>query len=115
MLVNNAGVAHQAPLVDYALEDYRAVLDVNQVGVFLGMRTAARMMQGRGGSIVNISSLAVLEAYPYVGYKTMKTAVIALTSAMILSITFVPAMVALVFRKPVRAKRNPLVQKILLL
>jgi NAD(P)-dependent dehydrogenase (short-subunit alcohol dehydrogenase family) len=32
-----------------------------------------------GGSIVNISSLAVLEAYPYIGYKTMKTAVIALT------------------------------------
>ncbi len=41
--------------------------------------TIPRMRAQGGGSIVNISSLAVLEAYPYVGYKTMKTAVVALT------------------------------------
>jgi NAD(P)-dependent dehydrogenase (short-subunit alcohol dehydrogenase family) len=36
-------------------------------------------MRERGGSIVNISSLAALEAYPLLGYKSMKAAVIALT------------------------------------
>jgi len=37
------------------------------------------------------------------------TVVIALVSAMILSVTFVPAGVALLFREPVREKRNPIV------
>ena len=37
------------------------------------------MREQGGGSIVNISSLAVLEGYPYLGYKTMKTAIIAMT------------------------------------
>ena len=35
-------------------------------------------MRQRGGSIVNISSLAAWEAYPLVGYKTMKAALLAL-------------------------------------
>ena len=38
------------------------------------------------------------------------TVVIALLSAMVLSITFVPACVAILFRKPVRERRNPLVE-----
>ena len=37
------------------------------------------MREQGGGSIVNISSLSVLEGYPYLGYKTMKTAIIAMT------------------------------------
>jgi 3alpha(or 20beta)-hydroxysteroid dehydrogenase len=40
-------------------EEYRAIIDVNQVGVFLGMQAAARVMtQQRSGSIINISSVA---------------------------------------------------------
>lgn len=82
VLVNNAGVAHQAPLVDYALEDYRAVLDVNQVGVFLGMRTAARMMQGRGGSIVNIGSTqGITGMNDVIAYVSSKFAVTGMTRA----------------------------------
>jgi NAD(P)-dependent dehydrogenase (short-subunit alcohol dehydrogenase family) len=37
------------------------------------------MREQGGGSIVNISSMAVRSAYPYLGYKTTKAAVIALT------------------------------------
>lgn len=63
ILVNNAGIFHSAPLLDTDLADYQRVIDVNQVGVFLGMKTVAAQMKqlGNGGSIVNISSVAGLE------------------------------------------------------
>ena len=63
MLVNNAGVDVEKAFVDTTLDDYQRIIDVNQTGVFLGMRTAARAMilLGNGGSIINISSIAGLE------------------------------------------------------
>ena len=58
ILVNNAGILDAGPLLDTSLDAYRRVIDVNQVGVFLGMRTAGRPMVEAGrGSIVNISSV----------------------------------------------------------
>ncbi len=61
VLVNNAGIYTPTPLLGSTLEEYRRVIDVNQVGVFLGMRAAApAMIEGGGGSIVNISSVAGL-------------------------------------------------------
>src|SRR6185436_4665359 len=50
VLVNNAGVFQRAKLVDTDLETYRRIIDVNQVGVFLGMRAVAPTMieQGAG-------------------------------------------------------------------
>jgi 3alpha(or 20beta)-hydroxysteroid dehydrogenase len=59
-LINNAGVrATSRPLTEYSLADYRAVIDVNQVGVFLGMRAVAPAIAGAGGgTIVNVSSVA---------------------------------------------------------
>jgi 3alpha(or 20beta)-hydroxysteroid dehydrogenase len=58
VLVNNAGIAEYAPLVDMTLESYRRVTEVNQTGVFLGMRAViAPMTAAGGGSILNISSI----------------------------------------------------------
>jgi 3alpha(or 20beta)-hydroxysteroid dehydrogenase len=58
VLVNNAGIAESAPLAETSLESYRRVIDVNQIGVFLGMRAAVEPMTAAGGgSIVNISSI----------------------------------------------------------
>lgn len=59
-LINNAGVrAASRPLTEYSLADYRSVVDVNQVGVFLGMRAVApAMTEAGGGTIVNVSSVA---------------------------------------------------------
>lgn len=58
ILVNNAGIARFAPLAMTSLEDYMAVIGVNQVGVFLGMRSAIPLMsRAGGGSIVNTSSV----------------------------------------------------------
>lgn len=62
VLVNNAGIFMSAGLLETTLEDYQRVIDINQIGVFLGMKTiAAVMKQAGGGSIVNISSVAGLE------------------------------------------------------
>lgn len=61
-LVNNAGVWRSASLADTTLEMFREVIEINQVGVFLGMQAAARVMTRPGGSIVNISSVAGLRA-----------------------------------------------------
>jgi 3alpha(or 20beta)-hydroxysteroid dehydrogenase len=61
VLVNNAGIYMPGRLAVTTLAEYRRVIDVNQVGVFLGMRAvAAPMMAAQSGSIVNISSVAGL-------------------------------------------------------
>jgi len=68
VLVNNAGIVHFASVVDTEVADFRRVLEVNLVGVFLGMKTCAPAMErAGGGSIVNISSSAGLTGLPEVG------------------------------------------------
>ncbi|MPY94185.1 MAG: glucose 1-dehydrogenase [Acidimicrobiia bacterium] len=63
VLVNNAGIYQRGKLADTSLEDYRRIVDVNQVGVFLGMKAVApTMVAQQSGSIVNISSIAGLVA-----------------------------------------------------
>ncbi|MEX0874155.1 MAG: glucose 1-dehydrogenase [Actinomycetota bacterium] len=59
VLVNNAGIGEGGPIEFTTLESYRRVVDVNQIGVFLGMRSVIAPMRdsGGGGSIVNISSV----------------------------------------------------------
>lgn len=63
VMVNNAAIDLERSLVETSLEEWNQVLAVNQTGVFLGTRTAARAMiaAGNGGSIINISSVAGLE------------------------------------------------------
>ncbi len=58
VLVNNAGILVMGTLThEVALSDYMRVIEVNQVGVFLGMKAALPAMLRNGkGSIVNISS-----------------------------------------------------------
>ncbi len=61
VLVNNAGVWHAGTLADTSPADFRRVVEINQVGVFLGMRAVAPVMRAAGtGSIVNVSSNASL-------------------------------------------------------
>jgi 3alpha(or 20beta)-hydroxysteroid dehydrogenase len=64
VLVNNAGVDLAKRFELTTLEDWERVVAVNQTGVFLGMRTVGRAMisAGTGGSIINVSSVAGMEA-----------------------------------------------------
>ena len=57
--VNNAGVFRSSPIPQTTLEDYRFVIDINQIGVFLGLKHVGPVMVAAGsGSIINISSIA---------------------------------------------------------
>jgi len=81
VLINNAGIVRTGYLEQHSLEDYMAVVNVNQVGVFLGLRAvAAAMRESGGGSIVNISSNAGLEGVEgVIGYVASKWAVRGMT------------------------------------
>ncbi len=56
VLVNNAGIFRRGGIADTTPEQYMQMVNVNQLGVFLGMRAALPAMRGKGGAIVNISS-----------------------------------------------------------
>jgi len=62
VLVNNAGIFPFTPLTELEEEAFARVLAVNVRGVYLCTRAVARRMieQGRGGSIVNVSSIAAV-------------------------------------------------------
>ena len=81
VLLNNAGVFLATPLVETSLQDFKRVLDVNLVGVFLGMRAVApAMTQQRAGSMINVSSIAGLRGSPYLtAYAAGKWAVRGIT------------------------------------
>ena len=65
ILVNNAGILKLAPMLEMSLDDYMAVVQVNQVGCFLGMKTAGRaIVDSGGGSIINTSSIGGLWGIP---------------------------------------------------
>jgi NAD(P)-dependent dehydrogenase (short-subunit alcohol dehydrogenase family) len=49
---------------------------------FASRLVVPHMVRAGGGSIVNISSMAALQAYPFIGYKVTKTAILALTEQM---------------------------------
>ena len=71
VLVNNAGILRFASVEDCTLEEFRLLVDVNLVGVFLGMKTAIPLLRRRGGgSIVNISSTEGLGATVFCGAYT---------------------------------------------
>ncbi len=67
LLVNNAGIEKQVPLLEMSLDDWSAVLRTNLTGAFLCLREAGKVMaEGGGGVVVNISS--VHEFIPWPGF-----------------------------------------------
>lgn len=81
ILVNNAGVLHFAPLAETTLPDYLRVIQVNQIGTFLGMRAVVPGMVAAGsGSIINVSSVEGLAAAPMLtAYTASKFAIRGMT------------------------------------
>ena len=85
VLVNNAGGAPGPHFPDAGPGHWGRMLDVNLGGVMLATQAAIRTMRGRGGVIVNISSMAgaVFEPYPDAPeYAVAKAGVIRLTTAL---------------------------------
>jgi 3alpha(or 20beta)-hydroxysteroid dehydrogenase len=77
VLVNNAGIVTFSPIEALEEADYRRVIDVNQVSVFLGMKSVLpSMKRAGGGSMINISSIAGLVGSAYaLAYTASKFAV----------------------------------------
>jgi gluconate 5-dehydrogenase len=58
VLVNNAGIQIRAPLLDFAVEDFRQLVEVNLVSAFIvGKAVATHMAERRRGKIINICSV----------------------------------------------------------
>jgi gluconate 5-dehydrogenase len=85
VLVNNAARVWAAPTLEYPLEGWDRVFDLNVRGLFLLSQLAARHMRERGGgSIVNVGSISAWRGAPdaeqaVVAYNASKGAVAALT------------------------------------
>ena len=87
---NNAGIEGDiAPITRYSLETFRRVIDVNVVGVFLGMKHVLPvMLKQNRGSIINTASIAGLIGSPDIAvYSASKHAVIGLTKSAALECT----------------------------
>lgn len=81
VLVNNAGITMSKSILDMSLEEYRRILDINQVSVFLGMKSVVpSMKKTENGSIINISSINGLVGGA-IGYTDTKFAVRGMTKA----------------------------------
>lgn len=87
VVVNNAGIERLQFITETTVEDFRNMMDVNVTGVFLGCKHAVRAMRpggaaGKGGSIVNLSSVAGLVGVTGLGsYCASKGAVRLLTKS----------------------------------
>ncbi len=81
VLVNNAGFTQSKSILETSLDDYRRILEINQVSVFLGMKAVIPSMQAsKQGSIINISSINGLVGGA-IGYTDSKFAVRGMTKA----------------------------------
>ena len=80
VLVNNAGVeSWEGPITELDVEGWRRDMDINVLGVALGIKHAALLMQP-GASIINVASLFGLLPVPTLSsYNSSKAAVIHLT------------------------------------
>jgi NAD(P)-dependent dehydrogenase (short-subunit alcohol dehydrogenase family) len=83
VMVNNAGIFRGEDFLSVSEEEFDRLMDINVKGVFFGTQVAAeRMLDGDGGSIVNLSSVAGLEGSgDFVSYCTSKGAVRLMTYA----------------------------------
>lgn len=86
ILVNNAAILLSGPFADMAMSDWDRLMAINLRGAVLCARQAFRLMQGRGGGIVNVSSLGGVpgtEKFPgYAAYTVSKCALTGLTEAL---------------------------------
>ena len=89
VIFNNAGIAQTRPFLSITEDDWHRVMDVNGLGVLIGMQEAIRQFLAQGkdatgfaGRIVNTASIAGKQGYePLAHYCASKFGVVALTQA----------------------------------
>ena len=81
VLINNAGIIRMGMMLDVSLDEYMSVINVNQVGCWLGMKSAGAVLRP-GGSIINISSMnGVVPGAGIMSYVASKFAIRGMTKA----------------------------------
>ena len=88
VLVNNAGTAIRKNVIDFSLEEWRALTDTNITGVFLMCKHFVPHMRGHGyGRIINLTSIMAHVSSTGRGvYSATKHAVAGLTKALALEL-----------------------------
>ncbi len=83
VLVNNAGVYEFKPLEEVTADHFHRMYDVNVLGLVLATQEAVKLFGDRGGSVINISSVAATAAPPTGSlYSGTKAAVDAVTRSL---------------------------------
>ena len=84
ILVNNAGLQRRAPVTEFLVEDWHALVGTNLTSAFLMSRRVARGMIERGsGKIINIGSVQSLLARPSIAaYSATKGGIVMLTKGL---------------------------------
>ena len=84
ILVNNAGIAKSGLLIDFSLDEWKKLFDVNVNGTFNVTKAVIADMMSRGdGAVVNVSSVwGVKGASMEVAYSSTKSAIIGFTTAL---------------------------------
>ena len=88
VLVNNAGIQHVAPIEDFPVEKWNAILALNLSAAFHTIRTAIPQMKRAGfGRIINVASAHALVASPFKGaYVAAKHGIYGLTKTVALEV-----------------------------
>ena len=83
VLVNNAGIIMFKSMTETTRDDYMKLIEINQLGVFLGMQAVIESMKVAGaGSIINISSIDGLQSKnSLIAYSSSKWAIRGLTKS----------------------------------
>ena len=83
VLVNNAGIYYHSGLLEHSVEDFYRIVNVNQLGVLLGMKAAVpAMRRAGGGSIINFASIyGIAGAGVSTAYQSTKGAVRLMTKS----------------------------------
>ena len=88
ILINNAGISVQHPFLEITVEQWQRVINIDLNGVFyVAQEAARRMIQQKGGVIINMGSTNALRGYPwYADYNAAKAGVLSLTQTMALEL-----------------------------
>jgi len=84
ILVNNAGIGLWGKLVDFPLDNFDTIMNVNVRGLYICCQQAMRIMVGqKSGFIINISSVVGFKGYPnQSAYTASKHAVMGITKSL---------------------------------
>lgn len=88
ILMNNAGTAIRKNVIDFSMEEWRALTDTNFTGIFLMCKYVVPLMKGQGyGRIINLTSIMAHVSSTGRGvYSATKHAVAGLTKALALEL-----------------------------